>query len=84
VTDVPERAFDVRINSADGKLLLVRGMDAFELDEIGAAIWRSCDGQKHLGQIAADLAQEYDVDIDTAQSDVATFVSELRKAQLLV
>jgi hypothetical protein len=84
VADIPDRAFDVRVNSSDGKLLLVRGMDAFELDEIGAVIWRLCDGRRHVEQIAADLTQEYDIDMATARSDVETFVSELRKAQLLV
>jgi len=39
------RAFDVRTDTASGSVLLVRGMDAYELDPVGVAVWTLCDGR---------------------------------------
>jgi pyrroloquinoline quinone biosynthesis protein D len=84
MADLPVRAFDARVNPGeDGAVLLVRGSDVYELDDVGGFIWRRCDGNTTVDGIAGALAQEYDVPEETARADVATFVRDLRAAQLL-
>jgi hypothetical protein len=79
----PERSFDVRMTHDAGQVLLVKFLNAFELDEVGASIWNACDGRRTIDDIAALVAAEYDVDLTTARADVAEFVATLRSAQLL-
>lgn len=82
--DSPVRAFDARVNPGEGgAVLLVRGGDVYELDEVGGFIWRRCDGSTTVDAIAGALAQEYDVPEETARVDVAAFVGDLRDAGLL-
>jgi hypothetical protein len=79
----PLRAFDVRVNESNGSLLLVRGMDAFELGDVEAVIWQHCDGTKTVDDIATTLVDEFAVEREVALRDVKAFVSELRSVDLL-
>mgnify|MGYP000888777194 CR=1 FL=1 len=79
----PERAFDVRVNTIDGKMVLVRGMDAFELDEVSAFVWRSCDGSRGVPEIADLVTSEYDVGREQAMDDITTLVEDMRSAGLI-
>jgi len=49
----------------------------FGLDGIGKFIWEAIGQGQTLGEIAADIASEYDVDRKSAQADVLQFASEL-------
>lgn len=79
----PVQSFDVRVDSADDKLLLVRGMEAFELDTVGAAIWQRCDGDTTIAEIARALTSEFEVEEETAKADTLRLVRELRAAGLV-
>jgi hypothetical protein len=83
VSTIPSRSFDVRVNESDGKLLLVRGFDAFELDDVAATIWSACDGQRTVEQVIDAVVEAYDIDRPTAQRDVEGFLAQLRDASLL-
>jgi hypothetical protein len=82
-SDRPLRAFDVRVNDSNGSLLLVRGMDAYELRDVEADIWKLCDGNHTATEIAKKIGAEFDVEQDIAEADVRTFVKQLRDADLL-
>ena len=47
------------------------------LNEVGARIWSLADGSRNLGEIAAILCTEYQVEPEQAQADVLQFVAEL-------
>ena len=79
----PVRAFDVRVNEFDGKLLLVRRLDAYELADVEAAIWSACDGEHSVQQIVDVVVGRYDVDAETAERDVVAFLAQLTDAGLL-
>jgi hypothetical protein len=55
---------------------LERGL-YFGLDGVGKLIWEAIGRGRTLGEIAADIASEYDVDRKSAQADVIEFASGL-------
>ena len=77
------RAFDVRTDTAGGSVLLVRGMDAYELDPVGVAVWTLCDGQHTEDQIVDEVAARWSTERDVVSRDVRSFVGELTAAGLL-
>ena len=83
LAEYPLQAFDVRVDMAEDGALLVRNLDAFELDSVGALIWQLCDGKHQLSQIVSTVTNSYDVDEATASNDVLQLIAELRAAGLL-
>lgn len=77
------RAFDVRTDTSTGDVLLVRGMDAYELDPVGVAVWTLCDGEHTEAQIVEEVAAQWGQDRDAVSRDVRSFVGELTAAGLL-
>jgi hypothetical protein len=69
---------------SDGILLL--DMEAARIHQLNATagfIWRHCDGVASPADIAALVAQEYDVDETAATRDVEMALSELRTLNLV-
>ncbi|TWP50438.1 PqqD family protein [Lentzea tibetensis] len=81
--DKPNQAFDVRFNNTPDGPILVRGHDAFELNDVGLAIWERCDGVHSQQDIVEEIQALYDVTYDQAEADVEFFLTELGKAHLL-
>ena len=55
----------------------------FGLDGVGKRIWESVADGKSLGDIAAIITAEYDVDESQALADVIAFASDLVERGLL-
>jgi hypothetical protein len=55
----------------------------FGLDGVGKRIWESVTDGKNLGDIAAIITAEYDVDESQALADVIAFASDLVERGLL-
>jgi hypothetical protein len=76
---------DVVAREIEGELIIVplaAGIgdmedELYTLNDTGQAIWGKLDGARTLGQIAAELAEEYDAPADAIQRDVVGLVSEL-------
>jgi hypothetical protein len=51
--------------------------DVGYLEGVGAFLWRHIDGTRTVGDLAACVAAEYDVDRDVALADTAEFVTSL-------
>jgi len=51
----------------------------FTLNETGAFIWELIDGKRNVEDIIKVLTTEYDIDKETAISDVVSFVSDMNK-----
>jgi hypothetical protein len=47
------------------------------LNPVGSRVWELIDGQRGVGEIAARIAEEFDVDAAAAAEDVEAFVGEL-------
>lgn len=50
----------------------------YSFNGTGTLIWKMLDFPKTIGQLAAAVVQEYDVDPAQAEHDVANFVSEMK------
>ena len=55
----------------------------FSLDEVGSRVWRMCDGQHTVREIALTLSREYDANAETIDRDVRALLDELSREQLL-
>jgi hypothetical protein len=56
----------------------------FTLNDVGAYIWSSLDGERSLGEICEDLRLDFDVKKEQAQRDMSEFIGELLEADLIV
>ena len=51
----------------------------FTLNETGAFIWEHIDGKRTVEEIITELMNEYEIDKQNAESDVITFIGNMRK-----
>jgi hypothetical protein len=58
-------------------------MDAYELGDVEAFIWKLCDGRCSVEDISSQLAHEYNVTDEVAFADTRAFISQLESAGLL-
>ena len=56
----------------------------YGLDTIGARIWQVIAEGKPVGDLVAELLEEYDVARETLEKDVTRLLDELREKGLLV
>lgn len=89
-TDKYKKSGDVVHREIAGESILVpiRGNVAdmqrlFALEGVGAFIWGKLDGETAVAEIAALVADRFDVDLETAEKDVAVFIDELLKNELI-
>jgi hypothetical protein len=54
------------------------------LNEVGATIWTLADGSRSVREIAAQVYEQYDVDLSRAEADVLAFVAELLQRRVLI
>ena len=81
----PVRARHVRWSPVGDALVLYNSITDtyFQLNEVGSAIWELLDGSLDERRIADEIAAEFDVEPETALSDVTEYVSGLLEAGLL-
>lgn len=51
--------------------------ELYTLNDSGQAVWQRLDGRRTLGDVAADLAAEFDADRDELETDVLGFAAAL-------
>ena len=54
-----------------------------QLNQTASFIWERCDGRHAVADIAAQMARDFDVNLETAQRDAASAVARLAEAGLL-
>ena len=58
----------------------IADMDSvFTLNETGAFIWELIDGNRSLKEIIDLLVEEYEIEYESAEQDVAAFVDNMSK-----
>jgi len=90
--DVCRRSEDVVSREISGELIivpLVAGIgdmdeELFTLNETGRAVWRRLDGERTLGEVAAELAAVYEAGEDEVRADVVGLVGELVQRRMVV
>jgi coenzyme PQQ biosynthesis protein PqqD len=75
----------VLAQESGGQTVLLRLDDGgyYALDEVGAAVWELCDGERPLNEIVGSLCNQFDAPEATIRADVLEFVEDLRRERLL-
>jgi hypothetical protein len=75
----PAKSKDTAHRIMAGEAIAVNFQSSFfySLNQVGTFIWERCDGRHTVSQIAAALAEEYDVDRDQAARDCQEFIAGL-------
>jgi hypothetical protein len=56
----------------------IADMDSvYTLNETGAFIWEQIDGKKSVAEIIREMTEEYDIDNETATTDILEFISKM-------
>jgi len=55
----------------------------YSFNGTGTLIWKLLETPKTVSQLAAGIAEQYDVELSQAQQDVANFVSEMNAVGLV-
>jgi len=63
----------------EGTLVLVDAGQVFELNLLGADIWKLCDGRRSVEEIVDELQQGYEVGRRELESDVRDFLEEMKE-----
>jgi len=57
--------------------------ELYTLNETGKAIWKKLDGEKSIGQIAAELTEEFSASAGEINNDVLGFATEMVTRRIL-
>ncbi len=63
--------------------IAVQKEDKLNLDEFGSFVYKSCDGGKTIGDIAASLREQFGDSIEPLEGRLTLFVQELFKRNLI-
>jgi hypothetical protein len=83
ILSIPPQVMSRLVDDETVLLDLESGM-YFGLDGVGKRIWDSVTEGRSIGEIAAVITAEYEVDEVRAQADVIAFTSDLVERGLLV
>ena len=75
----------VLVQEAHGQTVLLRMEDGayFTLEEVGAEVWRLCDGERDLDAIVAAVCELFDAPAEVIRADVRAFVDDMVGERLL-
>jgi methyltransferase-like protein len=81
---VPSRSTTVVTRKTGSEYVLVPVTDniadmdsVYTLNETGAFIWEQMDGKRNIEDIIDLLTDEFDIDIESARTDVLDFVNKM-------
>jgi len=49
----------------------------FTLNETGAFIWELIDGEKNVGELINAVTEEYEINYESAETDVVSFIANM-------
>lgn len=78
-SSIPRKSQRIAAREVDGKAVVVV-LDARKLhtlNPVGTRVFELCDGTRDVSAIAGLVAQEFEVDANTAQRDAIAFLSQL-------
>lgn len=78
----PDLAFR-QIGEEGGLVVLPTQAVVKVLNPVGTAVFSLLDGSRDLDQLAAAVADEFEIDLDQARQDVVAFLTELQREGML-
>ena len=81
----PNRRSDLRARAVEGEALILdrQRQLVHHVNQTARFIWDRCDGEHMVLHIASELARVFDVDLTTAERDVAAAIRQLEAAGLV-
>jgi hypothetical protein len=85
---IRSRSVVARVVAGETLIVPIRGKvgdlaSIYNFNGTGTLIWKLLESPKTVAQLAASVAQEYDVDPAQAEHDVASFVGEMKAVGLV-
>jgi hypothetical protein len=82
------RSVVARVVAGETLIVPIRGKvgdlaSIYSFNGTGTLIWKMLESPQTLKQLAAGVAEAYNVDVSQAESDVASFVSEMKDVGLV-
>lgn len=74
LTEVDDES--ILYDSAKGKIHI--------LNEVGATIWKLCDGEHTVEDISAQIESEFNADGETVRKDVKEFLDKMQEIGLII
>lgn len=68
----------------EGTLILVDSGQVFELNLLGAEVWKLCDGSRTVGDVLGELLGVYEVGREELMEDVGAFLEEMSERGWMV
>jgi hypothetical protein len=81
---IPHIPLNVRLRRHRGRHLAVGYQHTLELSPTAVFVWQQINGTATVSDISRALSEEYDVDTETARSDVRELLDELIEHDLVV
>jgi hypothetical protein len=78
----PDTAFR-KIGDEGGLVVLPGRAEVKVLNPVGIAVYALLDGTRDLDALSQAIAEQFDVEPDTARRDVEAFVADLRRAGMI-
>jgi Coenzyme PQQ synthesis protein D (PqqD) len=84
--NLPVRNPKLAWREIEGEIVIIspENSQLHELNETAALIWKQADGKSDAEQIAARLAEEFDVAPEAARADVTELLAQLEEKELLL
>ncbi|MEP7200069.1 MAG: PqqD family protein, partial [Chloroflexota bacterium] len=81
---IPHKQVAGRVIDDEAVIILSESGEVEVLNEVGARIWELADGTRNVGEIAAQLVNEFAVAHAQATADVVAFVARLAQENIVV
>jgi hypothetical protein len=82
---LPKRRSNLTARTVDGETVILDRSGGFvhQLNQTASYIWDCCDGTSTIAAMITQLAEEFDVALETAETDVVLVIDQLRQLNLL-
>jgi hypothetical protein len=82
---LPKRRSDLNVRMVDGETIVLDRSGGFvhQLNQTASYIWECCDGTSTIVAMITQLAEEFDVALETAETDVVLVIDQLQQLNLL-
>ncbi len=81
----PNKSTQTASRVVDGEAVIVQPMEGSinTLNEVGTRVWELTDGSRTVREIAAEIQNEFDVELATAEADTTIFIEELVEKNMI-
>lgn len=80
---IPKKNLFITSRAIQGKFYLINKYDAYLLGPIEQFIWECIDGKTPMSEITKNVANQYNENPDTVESEIEEFINSLLENNLI-